>query len=257
MKKILALLFSTFTLASFSQSLPADRPGQTMNATTVQAGVWQIQTGADVGGYINNKNGKSFDSWGFPVDIRYGIFDKLEVMINGTASFAATQGTGSGIEYGLLSYAGYLRYNLFDETNFGSMALFGGYQHQSYEGGIAAANNFIAKLLYKLPLGEKLQFATNLGYVNSSTDKLDNSNETGNSFEYTAAFSYNINTEFGLFLETYGSQGNGSSAWIDGGVYWLPNPAVQWDFVLGNGGSGDFSQYFATIGVCFHLGEPR
>ena len=257
MKNILILFFCALSAVVVAQNIPADRPGQTQNATTAQAGSWIIQTAGEFGGFVNTDNGKGFESWGFPLDVRYGITNRFEVMASGKALFASTQGTGAGIEYSLLSYALNFRFNLFDETDFGSMALLAGYEHNSYEGGIASANNFIAKVLYKLALGEKLQLATNLGFTQASLKELDHSEEDGGRFTYTAAFSYNVSDKFGLFLETYGSQGSVQSAWIDGGIYFLPNPNVQWDFVLGNGGLGDFSQYFATIGVCFQIGEPR
>lgn len=257
MKRIFTLLFTAFSVFVSAQNVPADRPGKTMNATTAQAGLWILQTGTDFGTLVNTQNGFSFDSWSFPLDVRYGITDKLEVMVSGSASFAARQDADAGIEYGVLSYAGYLRYNLFDGTNFGSFAFFGGYQHLSYEGGIAAADNIIAKVLYRLPVGDKFQFATNLGYTQTTVNRLDYSVEEGGSFEYTAAFSYLLKPTFGLFLETYGSQGAQTSSWVDGGVFWLPNPDVQWDVILGSGGISKFNQYYVSIGVCFQLGTPR
>lgn len=257
MKKLLASLFVAISLAAVAQSVPADRPGQTMSATTAQKCTWVIQVGPNFGGFVDKKNGKAFDSWGFPLDVRYGITDKFEIMVAGSANFASTQGTGAGIEYNLLSYAAFGRFNLFDETTFGSLAFLAGYERLSYEGGIAGADNFVAKALYKLPLGEKFTLASNLGYIQTNVNKLDYTEEDGGSFIYTVALSFMLQDNFGLFLETYGSQGSRQSAWIDAGIFWLPRTSVQWDVNFGNGGIDSFSNYYATIGVCFQLGKSR
>lgn len=261
MKYSLFILLIVFNLPVAGQevqsNLPSDRPGNTMNASTLQAGLWQLQTGVHFGGFINRDNGKAFENWGMPLDLRYGITNKLEIMVNGSGSFASTEGTGAGIEYSLLSYAGYLRFNLFDETPFGSMGLLGGYQHRSYEGGIAAANNFIGKLLYRLPLGEKFQFATNLGYTYTTLDRTDYTEEEGGRFDFTASFAYMLGQKFGLYVETFGSEGSENSLWIDGGIFWLPSPNLQWDLIFGNGGTDSFDQYYTTIGLCYRFGEPR
>ena len=73
-------------------TLPTDRPGQTYNAVTLQAGVWQLQTAGEVGGFLNNDRGLSYDVFAIPIDLRYGITDKLEIMFSPKFSFGSTQG---------------------------------------------------------------------------------------------------------------------------------------------------------------------
>jgi hypothetical protein len=242
-------------------TLPTDRPGQTYNATTLQAGVWQLQTAGEVGGFIDSDRGLSYDVFALPIDIRYGITDKLEIMFSTKFNFASTQGTGAGIEYSLTDLQGTLRYSLFDDTPQGSFAFFAGYRHSIYEGGIASGNQGIFKILYAISLGEHLGFSTNLGYTYSQQTGTDGVETTANTFDYTANLAFNIIPEFGIFAEAYGSAGlddaSGSSSWFDAGIFWLLNSDLQLDLFVASGNGDATQNYFTALGLSYRFGEPR
>lgn len=262
MKKFyFATVFICANLLVFGQAetnnLPADRPGQTMNASTLNAGLWQIQTGIEQGDFTKTSNYQGYATWGLPFDLRFGITNKLEIMASIKPTFAAQEGYYGGIEYSLMDYAGFLRYNIFDGEPYGSFAILGGYKYRSYEGGIANAKIGIAKILYRLPIGKRLQIATNLGYSYHNETGYDYTTASSSYFDYTANLAYSINPKFGLFAETYGRQGNFSESWFNGGLFWLPNPNLQLDLVYATGGSSAYQSYYTTLGLCYRFGRER
>ncbi len=266
MKSVFTLFTLLLTFGLFAQlentvyegTLPTDRPGQTYNARTLQAGVWQLQAAGDVGGLFTAR-GLSYDVFAIPIDLRYGITEKLEIMFSPKFSFASTQGTGAGIEYSLTDLQGTLRYNLVDGAPYGSIGFFAGYKHSIYEGGIANANQGIFKVLYALPLGERLGFSSNLGYSVTSQTGTDGMQSTANLFDYTANFAFNFSDAFGMFVEAFGSvdlgDGDGSNSWVDAGVFWLLSPDFQFDLAFGN--SNTTGDYYTSLGISYRFGNPR
>ena len=262
------LTLFTFLLASglYAQTensgrigtLPTDRPGQTYNASTLQAGVWQLQAAGDVGGFLNSR-GITYDLFSLPTDVRYGITDKLEIMFSPKFSFASTQGTGAGIEYSLTDLQGTLRYNLIDGAPYGSIGFFAGYRRSIFEGGIANANQGIFKILYALPLGERFGFSSNLGYAVIAETGTDGTKRNINLFEYTANFAFSFTSSFGMFVEAFGGVDLGDSgasiSWVDAGVFWLLSPDFQFDLAFGN--SNTTGDYYTSLGISYRFGEPR
>lgn len=255
---ILLTCSALFAKGQFQEDvLPADRPGKTFNATTLHAGQWLMQINLEQGDYTKKSNYQGYANWAFPFDLRYGITDKIEIMASIKPNFAAQDGYYGGIEYSLMDYAGSLRYNIFKAKNYGSFSLGAGYRYISYEGGIANAKVGIAKLLYSLPLGQRLVLGTNLGYSHFNETGYDNSTNARGSFDYTAILMFNITQKFGLSLETYGSKSNISNLFFDGGFYWLPNNNVQVNMFFATGGNSNYQSYYGSIGICYRFGQER
>ena len=264
MKRVLLVFLVLFGLAlslraqqDYNGTLPTDRPGNTYNATTLQAGVWQLQTGVEWGSLYEIGYGQGYDVLTIPTDIRYGITDRFEVMFSPKFNFATVAGTGGGIEYSLSAYSLLGRFNFFDGEAYGSMAVLGGYQYTTYEGGIANGNSGILKILYKVPLGDRFQIASNLGYSLHNVMRTDNTSETNGQVDYTLNASFSFNPQFGIYVETFGSFADNSITWFDAGLFWLPNSNLQVDLFYATGNGDAVLDYYTALGLSYRFGTPR
>lgn len=267
MKKYIPLLigFSCLSLAVVAQKqligdLPTDRPGNTYNATTLQAGVWQLQSGTEWGGFYSTALFNDDVVLTLPTDLRWGITDRFEIMLSPKFNFTSVTGTEAGMAYTLSAYSLFGRFYLFNGTDYGSMAVLGGYQYLEYAGSMANEQSAIIKLLYKIPLGNRFQIASNLGY---SLNAISNSTKTKTHFgqiDYTLNLAYSITPAFGIYAETFGSQSLNSTTnvfWFDGGLYWLPNENLQVDLFYATGSGNSALDYYAALGISYRFGTPR
>lgn len=234
---------------------PMDRPSQTFNAKTAAKNSWIYQMGIEWGGLVTSGYSQNYNVIAFPINLRYGITDKLEAMLSPSPTFASVNGGGGGIEYSLGSFGAALRYSLFKNKGLGSMAVLGGYQMYNYERGIKTGTTVELKVLYAVPLGRLLTFATNLGYQSSDF--------TDDAFTYTANFSVPFTQKFGFYVEAYGSvpttdnYGSKNSAWYDLGLYWLAQNNFQLDAGYAQGGSEEYRDFYSFVGFCYLFGQGK
>ncbi len=229
--------------------LASDRPGQTFNALTLSKGVWQIQAGVSWGRLLNNPKGLDYNVLSMPIDLRYGITEKLEVSFSPAPVFANNVGTESGIEYNLSQFSAAVRYQLFADKPFGHLSVHGAYQLVNYERGEETGSNGSLKLLYALPLGDLFTFSTNLGYSVSSY--------SSNEFTYTANAVFNIMPRFGMFVEAFGNvqvdaaAANGSG--FDAGVFYLVNSNFQLDAAYALTENDALQDYYTSVGLTYRF----
>lgn len=253
----LQLVFLANAQNALSGTVPSDRPGATYNATTLQAGVWQVQSGIEWGSLYQTGYGRGYDVFSFPVDLRYGITNRFEIMVSPKFNFASVAGAEAGIGYALSAYSIMGRYSIFDGEALGSFALLGGYTYVSYEGGIANDHTTVLKMLYKIPLGNRFQLASNLGYSMNSVTGTDAITRQIGRFEYTLNISFNMTPKFGIYAESFGSLAKNSFIWFDSGIFWLPNPNLQVDLFYASGTGDDLLDYFTALGISYRFGTPR
>jgi len=232
---------------------PMDRPSQTYNAKTAAKNTWILQMGINWGSLIKTKQSQDYDVFSFPINLRYGITDKLEVMLSPAPVFGSTVGGGGGIEYNLSSWDLALRYSLFKNKAAGSMSLLGSYTYLNYEDGIINQDQINLKLLYSLPVGRYLTLGTNLGYsaIANNPDE----------FTYTLIAAIALSKKFGFYVEGYGNvsidapAGEAGSNWFDAGVYYLTSPTFQLDAGYAQGGTDNYNDFYTYVGFSYLFGK--
>jgi len=264
---ILSLAFSAIYFTAFSQgndsipnqqlaecwvsNLPTDRPGQSYNAQTLFKNQWQLQAGVNWGKFYNFNRGKDFDITSLPVDIRYGITNKLEIMLSPSFGFATVPG-GGGIEYTLSSYGASLRYSIFENKPFGNLGAMANYEYSTYESGLETLNTYRIRLMYSVPLGQIITFTTNVGLatVSSGPDYIP----------YTVNFSFAVSPKFGFYAEAYGDlvlselDGVENPFFFDLGLYFLKSASFQFDAGYNRGGTSEYTDDYAFVGISYRFG---
>lgn len=216
---IFSLLFAIQFNAQTGESLSSDRPGQALSSSVVGKNVFQIQAGID---YFKNADVYLPNSY-----FRYGISDKVEI--------------NSGLAYFLGD----------GKNNLAGFNLGTRISLSKKESNISSAIQISATL----PV-ENLNFGTQAIYTiaGNFTDNLGWTANIGANFDedfkatglYVFNLSYSISDKIGIFLEPFGTFGNGSSFAFDTGFYYLVNNDFQLDFLIGDN-NGLFLGLGATI----------
>jgi len=234
---------------------PMDRPSQTFNAQTAAQNTWILQMGVNWGSLIKTKQSQDYDAFSFPINLRYGITDKLEVMLSPSPAFGTTVGGGGGIEYTLGTWDLALRYSLFKNTKAGSMSVLGSYTYQNYESGVESQDKINLKILYSISLGRYLTLGSNLGYVANAS--------SGDEFSYTVIASFALTNKFGFYVEGYGSvllenvEAAKNPSWFDAGLYYRTSPTFQLDAGYAQGGAENYNDFYTYVGFSYLFGKGK
>ena len=232
-------------------NLPTDRPGQSYNPQTLFKNQWQIQAGTSWGTFYNLKRGRDINVTAFPVDIRYGITHRLELMFSPSFGFGTVPG-GGGIEYTLSSYSGNLRYSIFRDRPYGSLGVLATYEYATYESGLETANAYKIKAMYSVGFSNLVTFTSNLGFGSISSGP--------NFIPYTVNLSFAILPKLGFYVEAYGDinlsdlENVDNPFYYDAGLYYLPNANLQFDAGYNRGGTSSFTDDFVFIGISYRFG---
>jgi len=274
-KKRFTLLFLFFAVKTFAQlttpetaeipheaidyfvtPVQSDRPAFTMNANTLYKNSWLIQAGTGIGRLIDYGSVQEFNTYTLPIDVRYGITNRLEAMVTADMHFASGISAASERSYGLQGYGIGARYNIFNHglhealkgKNFGSMAVFAMYQQQFIQPRNVSSGVLITKILYRIDLTDYLTIASNIGF-----NFADEAWIIGNAFQYTLNVSTPISKHFSAFVENYGTGNN-----INGfnlGFAWWAAPNIQLDFFAGRGNIANFGQLYLAGGFSYRFGK--
>lgn len=204
--------------------------------------------GVNWGGVFGKQLGVEYNALGYPIDLRYGVTDKFELMASPSFNFASSPVDGGGIEYTLSTYALTGRYSLFRNKPFGSAALMATYQFETYARGTETSNNGVFKFLYTIPFAQNFSFNTNLGATISSYHST--------TFDFTLNLAGPVTEKVGFFLELFGNidteleTGEVHPISIDLGLSYLSSNRFQVD--------GGFTQaiqgsqtYYGFLGISY------
>lgn len=241
-----------------SEAIATDRPAFTMNANTLRKNTYLLQMGFGTGKLTNYEKSNDFNTFAFPIELRYGITNRLEAMAQADLHFAGWNYVGAtDVEYGLQNYGFGLRYNIFNHglysapkaKNYGSLSAYLGYNALKYEGDIVKADVLNLKLLYKIDVVKWLTIAANVGYGFVLNDVAQDAAV----FNYTFNLSTPIGEKFGFYIENYGSETYAKG--ISTGLTWRVAENFQVDGFLGRGQIGGYEQYFGALGFSYRFGK--
>jgi hypothetical protein len=260
---ILFILFSIVSSFGYSQALDSirdsmkddaqplnsDRPGQTYNASTVGKGVLMTQLGLDIGGHRLYKWDLESTSVKGLVELRYGLLPNLEIggMYYGFSNKIDNDSIPDA-DRKEQAFGGNVRYNL-KETDHSTFGLLLDYANYNDDLGSSGAGTL--KFLYGVKLSETFNLTGNLGYSYGGEDPSGN-------FLYTLNLGAGFFEDFGVFLESYGFvYSESSDIWIDGGLWYMINPHIQWDVLFSKGFNNNVQDYFLSTGLTWRIHDTR
>ncbi len=234
----------TDLFGQFNETIRTGRPGQSIGAFTVGKGFFQLQSGVDYFSY-NNPATSGSGALSNTV-IRYGLTEPFEVS-------ALIEYKGENVDSGSDSQ---------HDNGFSAVDL--GMRYHIYTGkGLAPSIAF--QIRWRIPkIGgdyEINQWAPRFLIVTSQqfTDKLTFITNWGASWNgenaipkggYTANLSYAITSNFGVFIENYGSlQQSDFDTFLDGGIAYLINNNLQLDLYSGFGNNDDAKDFYVSAGL--------
>jgi hypothetical protein len=238
------LIGITSLLAQFNETIRTGRPGQSIGAFTVGKGFFQIQSGVD---YFSSEN-SSYRSNGMLSNtvIRYGLTEPFEIS-------ALIEYKGEHVENGSVSQ---------NDNGFSAVDL--GMRYHIYTGkGLVPSVAF--QIRWRIPrvggdyeidqwaprflvvtsqqLSNKLSFITNWGASWNGNNAIPQGN-------YTANLSYALTSNFGVFIENYGSlQQSDFDTFLDGGIAFLVSNNLQLDLYSGFGQNDGVKDFYTSVGV--------
>ncbi len=264
-----ALAAFTPTAVAFCQSIPelvTDRPDQTESAQTVPSGWLQIETGVMYEqSAIPYGQGLTVRTWTSPAILfRYGLVNGLELRLGSAFVVESQDGstTSENREFARESVArgtealslGF-KYCLTDWESLpiAAMVMFA---LPSTVAGDFAANNPAGEL--RIAAEHSPADWLSLG-INLAAERDFRENQTG--FHYTAVAGLDLITDFGFFIEVYGSQDADEKSFLhrfDGGLTALLDPNLQIDFSAGVGISGEntgssSNDWFVSTGISYRF----
>lgn len=230
--------------AASLENLISDRPGQAFSYQVVGEGVWQLQSGLDFSETkglaktsVNNTN--HF--------LRFGVTDSLELV----SAFAYSQVRSGGPNLdGVSDLQLGVRKTVFSEAK-----------------GFQPALGVLT--LFKMPWvsnpfrGFEMAPSIRVSMVHSLTHRLSWTNNIGVDYDgvavtpsylFVSNFGYSLSEKWSAFIETYGRERSGRDyLFFDGGVAYLMNPNVQWDFYGGGGKNHGLEESFVSAGVTWRI----
>jgi hypothetical protein len=237
----------------FYETIRSGRPGQSIGASTVGQGIFQVQSGVDMFGYTNDTNGEKDHGYLTNTGVRMGITESFEVgaFYEYRSEWVSTNNTSSwhdGTSNMLIGLRHQISRGKGIIPSIGSqfrvrLPVLGNYYNIKN-----IAPSFILVTSQQL---SKFTLITNLG---SSWNGID-STPTG---LYTINLSCALTGTFGVFIENYGTimQGNFQTR-MDTGVAWLVTPNLQLDLLGGFGRNQGLKDYFISTGFSWRTHRAK
>lgn len=229
----------------FYETIRSGRPGQSVGASTVGKGIFQIQSGFDHFGYENQSQGETNSGFLNSTAMRYGMTESFEV---GMAFEYRTETTTTP-------------YTSTSKNSLSNMLV--GLRHQISSGkGLIPSIGFQFRL--RLPVTEnsyKINYvAPSFSFVTSqqlskSITLITNLGSSWNGMDaipsgtYTVNLSCALSDSFGFFVENYGTLAQWNlTTRLDGGIAWLATKNLQLDLFGGFGNNDGLHDYFISTG---------
>lgn len=257
MKFIVVLVSLLLTLNGFGQSIVTDRPTQTTGPTSVNKGVFQLETGMQ----YSKDDGASSGVVQLPINLfRIGLGKGFEIrLVNGISfrkSFSKIEASFSNLQLGfkaqLLNKAdkktqiGFIAHGV---TSTGA---------DSWESGMRGGTFALA---VNHQLNDKNGISYNLGYELFSFGSLENDFMMRNAF-FTLNYSHSMTDKLGIFTEVYGGvtdvddiDEENMSLNFDAGLTWLLKDNLQLDYSFGFGIVDRMN--FHALGLSFYIAPKK
>lgn len=238
------LLFVAPAQGQFYETIRSGRPGQSIGATCVGKGIFQMQGGIDHFGFENSEQGTKGNGVLSNIGLRFGLTDYFEIA--GFTEYRSEQVETNGspsLRYGISNLTVAMRYQISEGKGLAPSV---GFQfrlrlpvaNQYYRiDNVAPSFVFVTSQQW-----HGFTLITNLGGSWNGTSATPSGN-------YTINLSYALTPRFGLFIENYGAVTAGNfETRFDGGVAWLITNNLQLDLLAGFGSNQGLNDYFVSTG---------
>jgi hypothetical protein len=240
--------------AQFYETIRSARPGQSIGASTVGKGIFQVQSGVDIFGYTNYSSGEKDKGYLTNTGVRLGLTESFEVgAFFEYRSELISNNNSSSWHDGFSNMLVGLR----DQISRGKGILPSvGFQFRlrlPVHGNYYKINNIAPSFVFvtSQQLSKSITLITNLG---SSWNGVD-STPTGT---YTINLSCAFTSTFGAFIENYGTLSQGTfQTRMDTGVAWLVTPNLQLDLLGGFGRNQGLKDYFISTGISWRTHRAK
>ncbi len=237
------LLLSAEVWGQYSETIRTGRPGAAIGPFTVGKKVFQVQSGVNLGRTMDLANGTHATAV-----FRYGILERFElsalagysnIRYNGET---ALQPDRSGLSAAQVGF----RVNIHDGGGKGPNI---GFQSrlklnvldEDYHQPLLAS---VHMLILSQKLGEKVGVVGNLG-ISTKGSHDDDDKPSG---IYVLNFNMPVGRKCSVFIENFGSFGNGLETRFDSGLGYLVTPDLQLDASIGYGKNHGIEDVFIDFG---------
>ncbi len=254
LRRVLTLLIFTLTatqiFGQFSKTISTDRPGQANGAFGVGKRILQFQTGPEGGGAKVSNTSINTAGLLWPVTIRYGITEKVELRLNTAYSNLSTENVIAKSLSGIATTMIGVRANIIDGKS-GGPAI-GGLFDLGINGLISddfKRDHTFATLMViaQQSLSDKSAVTVNLSTVwaGFGDSKI---------WPYVLNYSYSITDRLGLIVEHYGEfYEDGYRYNFDAGLGWLLSPDLLVDMAFGGGRGDKLETWFINAGMSWRF----
>lgn len=249
MKLRFTLIFLLFGKLFYTQNISTDRPSNTDNSSTLNKGIFQVETGI-LKSNLYNLEPREVNYTLPTMLLRYGLSSKVEVRLLEEYNFlrlvSDTLHLNNPIT-GINSIQIGTKVQLFkkNESPF-ELSFLTHFNLPKFSKSAKSLEN-TTKLLASYKFNNSLSLGTSLFYGN---DYLNNGNHN---YNYSLILSKSIKTKFSIFLETYGTKTHSTKFLhsIDTGLAYLIKENFQLDFYFGSG--LNHNVIFGSFGLSWYL----
>lgn len=234
----------TDLFGQFNETIRTGRPGQSIGAFTVGKEFFQIQSGVDHFSYNNAMiSGSGVLS---NTVLRYGLTEPFEV--SALIEYKGENVDNSSDSQNLDGFSAVdlgMRYHIYTGKGLAPSIAFQIRWRIPKIGGDYEINQWAPRFLIvtSQQLSDKLTFITNWGASWNGNNAIPQG-------VYTANLSYAITSNFGVFIENYGSLLQSDfDTFLDGGVAYLINNNLQLDLYSGFGKNEDAKDFYVSAGI--------
>jgi len=256
--KVSIILFSLlFTLTAFGQSIVTDRPTQTTGPTSVDKGVFQLETGMQ----YSRDDGTTSGVVQLPINLfRLGLGKGFEIrLINGLSfrkTFSKIEASFSNLQLG---FKAQLLNKPEKKTQIGLIAH--GVMSTGADSWKSGQRGGVFSLAVNHQINDNNGLSYNLGYEIYSFGSIDNNFMMRNVF-FTLNYSHSMTERLGIFTEVYSAitdvddfHEDQLSLNFDAGLTWLLRDNLQLDYSFGFGIADRMN--FHALGLSFYIAPKK
>ena len=235
------------SFGQFSETVNSDRPGQANGAFGVGKNVLQIQTGPEWNRVKYDETSGKFKGFIWPVTIRFGIVERIELRLN--TAYSRYDFDISGIEYTMIG----ARANILESENGPAVGVLLDWGVKALASEDLKNDNGFGTFMViaQQSISEKSGITINFG---TSWDGLGDHHH----WPYVLNYSHSLTDKLGIIAEHYGAFGTDNPVYkFDAGFGYLLNPDLLFDLTLGWGTGESITTSFINFGVSWRFVEWR